>query len=567
MSINTQILDHRVSNLAASLRPRLIEEAKIRDEGTRIKSATFVFLVMQTLLDLSDDDAIDCLVDGSGDYGIDGIHLTSPQDGEFNVMLFQGKYKDRLDGENHFEQRAIEKGLLALETLFDPKKPINSASERLKDRVEEIRSLVAEGYLPKVKFVACSNGLKWNEATQEIIDNKKFGDIVSWSHVGPDEIINLMQATAPVDDSITLKGKALVEDYNFKRVLVGRMPVSNLKTLFDKYGDRLLERNIRRYLGLSGSRINENIAKTLRDREQSPNFYFYNNGITIICSQFRHNALASDDWTVHIKGLQIINGGQTSKTVQQILTEMPEAADAQVLVRIYEVPADDTDLIRNITYATNSQNPVDLRDLRSTDERQRVLGMAIEELGYTYRGQRSETSSSKSTDLTSAVVAEAVLAVWRQRPHQARFMSSEHFGKLYDLIFTPDLNGAQAVLAALILRFAENKRKRPPEGAPEFLPYGSRFVAMLMGHYLLADLGINRANLSELNHRRFRDAAQTFEQNAERYFQTALSAISDALPSLLTGEPPYTLQRLSAAFRRADLIEILQGAPLQIPLH
>jgi len=78
-------------------------------------------------------------------------------------------------------------------------------------------------------------------------------------------------------------------------------------------------------------------------------------------------------------------------------------------------------------------------------------------------------------------------------------VSREHFGKLYDIIFTPDLNGAQVVIATLLFRIAENKRKRPPAGAPEFLRYGSCFLGMLMGKYLLCDLG---TQLDSLDHRR-----------------------------------------------------------------
>ena len=118
--------------------------------------------------------------------------------------------------------------------------------------------------------------------------------------------------------------------------------------------------------------------------------------------------------------------------------------NAEVLVRIYEIQQSDNELAEAITLATNSQNPVDLRDLRANDPRQKALGASISGLGYGYRAKREERPVS-SNEFTSAVVAEAVLAIWRHRPHQARFSSREHFGALYDRIFTSDLNGAQAV--------------------------------------------------------------------------------------------------------------------------
>ena len=77
-----------------------------------------------------------------------------------------------------------------------------------------------------------------------------------------------------------------------------------------------------------------------------------------------------------------------------------------------------------------------------------------------------------------------MLAVWRERPHQAKFRRREHFGKLYDTIFR-DLNAAQAVLATLIYRMVERKRRESMAAAsPDFLPYASRHLAMMVGRVL-----------------------------------------------------------------------------------
>ena len=67
--------------------------------------------------------------------------------------------------------------------------------------------------------------------------------------------------------------------------------------------------------------MNEALADTLREPEQRPNFYFYNNGVTLTCSQFRHNALRHGNWQVQMDDLQIVNGGQTARTVQKIMKE------------------------------------------------------------------------------------------------------------------------------------------------------------------------------------------------------------------------------------------------------
>jgi len=271
-----------------------------------------------------------------------------------------------------------------------------------------------------VRFILCNNGLKWTSQAQQLIDHERFPERVHFEHVNQDILIGLMQAAKPVQDTVRLSGKAIVEDFNFIRVMVGKVPVTEIAELLRRHGDRLLERNIRRYLGLVGNRVNEGIRQTLNDPAQRSSFYFYNNGLTLTCKKFDYNALQGDNYQVRVEGLQIINGGQTCKTIEATLAgligEQQDLDKAFVLVRLYQLPAEGPDLVRQITYATNSQNPVDLRDLRSNDQMQRQLELSIAELGYAYRRQRSDTPI-KSTDITTATAAEAVLSVWRRWPH------------------------------------------------------------------------------------------------------------------------------------------------------
>jgi hypothetical protein len=556
MNINASIIDQQVRALADRQKTAIEEKAKFKNDDNKLRSAAFVVLSVKTLLELTEEEAIECLTEGGGDFGVDAIEIGEIQDSEFSVTLFQGKYKSDLEGTSNFPQTGIEKLIQAVGTLFDPYKAI-TVNPNLKPRIEEIRSFVADGYLPQVRVVACNNGLFWKAEAQELINHTGFGGQVLFEHINHDGLVAIIQSLKPVNDTVRLTGKAIVEDYNFRRVLIGRILVSELAAVFDRNGDRLLERNIRRYLGLLGNRINEGIAQTLTIPGEQSNFYFYNNGITLTCNQFQHNALQNENWLVKLSGMQVINGGQTCKTIQRILgSGTVTAPNASVLIRIYELPKGEEDLVRNITYATNSQNPVDLRDLRSNDDRQRKLAMSIEELGYNYRRQRSEVAT-KATDITSGTAAEAVLSIWRHRPHQGKFMTSGHFGKLYDIIFTDDLNGAQVIIAVLLFRIAENKRKRPAVDAPDFIRYSSCFVAMLMGDSLLTQLGIK---CNQLDHRIFDDARKLIETKGDEYHSGAMSLIKVAL-SVLYKDQDVSLQRLAATFRRGDLIEILHLLP------
>ena len=70
--------------------------------------------------------------------------------------------------------------------------------------------------------------------------------------------------------------------------------------------------------------------------------------------------------------MQVINGGQTCKTIQSetLNGNLPNIVgqSAYLLIRVYQLADTHKDVVQDITYATNSQNPVDLRDLKSNDE-------------------------------------------------------------------------------------------------------------------------------------------------------------------------------------------------------
>lgn len=555
MNINASIIDQRLSGVCDEIRHQAQAELGIAD-AVRLKSLAFVYLCVKTMLDLDREEAFDCLTEGGGDFGVDAMHLTEEVDGEFGVTLFQGKYKANLEGQSNFEENGINALIHAVRYVFDPSAELGAVNDRLKIKVEAARSMIRDGLIPRVRVVACNNGLRWNASAQAAIVRAGLGNQVTWEHMNHDVLVGILQRIKPVNETLRLTGRAVVEDMNFSRICIGRMPVTEVAALMRAHGERLLERNIRRYLGLHGNRVNEGIRHTLHADNPS-NFYFFNNGLTLVCNDFSYNALQSSDYQIKVENLQIVNGGQTCMTIWKTLDDMqasglPLPSDASVLVRIYKLPKDNEDIVLQITHATNSQNPVDLKDLRSNDERQQQLETGIQLLGFTYRRKRMD-GAARSSDVTSGAVAEAVLAVWRMAPHQAKFLTREHFGKLYDVIFSSSLNGAQALAAVLLYRMAENRRRRPLPTDPVFVRYASSFMAMQMGRRLLKDMGIT---LSGLNHRNFAQAQALIEQHGERYLAAAIEDVHQALEGLY-GAQTVSMQQLAATFRRGDLISRL----------
>lgn len=92
MNIEASIIDQRLASIVGDVREPAATQLKL-SSPERLKSLAFVFLCVETVLDLDSDDTFDCLTEGGGDFGVDAIHISEEYDGEFTVSLFQAKYK------------------------------------------------------------------------------------------------------------------------------------------------------------------------------------------------------------------------------------------------------------------------------------------------------------------------------------------------------------------------------------------------------------------------------------------------------------------------------------------
>src|SRR5262245_61302296 len=71
VSINIGIIDQRLRKLAQDLAPEFETRLNIKNDAAKQRSTAFVFLVVKTILDIQDDEALDCLTEGGNDFGLD----------------------------------------------------------------------------------------------------------------------------------------------------------------------------------------------------------------------------------------------------------------------------------------------------------------------------------------------------------------------------------------------------------------------------------------------------------------------------------------------------------------
>jgi hypothetical protein len=276
MDLNAGLIDQRVNALVSRRREDLIARLgpQSKNDEHKLKSAAFTLLCGQALLAVDEEAALDALTDGSQDAGVDLLHIADVVDGEFVVTIIQSKYTKSLDGNSGFPGNSIVRVMSTIGMIFDPDKE-PALHSRLEELVAEVRSLILDGNIPEVRVFLCNNGKPWEANGEADINASGLRTKrVSFSHVNHDSLVELYQKKKAIDARLKLSGKSIVDEFDFRRVLVGRLPVAQIKVLFDTHGDTLLDRNIRRYLGLKDNRVNLGISKTLADSEKRSNFYF-----------------------------------------------------------------------------------------------------------------------------------------------------------------------------------------------------------------------------------------------------------------------------------------------------
>jgi hypothetical protein len=145
------------------------------------------------------------------------------------------------------------------------------------------------------------------------------------------------------------------------------IPGEALRFLYEKYGPRILEANVRSFLSQTG-KVNKGVRDTLRD--QPERFMAYNNGIVIIADEVsfskNESGMPGISW---LKGLQIVNGGQTTASLYFTKKKFPKTNLSQVRVPAKIIILRKTDdveeeaLISDISKYANSQNAVRQSDL------------------------------------------------------------------------------------------------------------------------------------------------------------------------------------------------------------
>ena len=145
------------------------------------------------------------------------------------------------------------------------------------------------------------------------------------------------------------------------------IPGDFLAGIYELYGPRLLELNVRSFLQARG-KINKGIQETIA--REPARFFAYNNGVSMTAAEVKVVHLDDGRPAIsRISDLQIVNGGQTTASLHYArVKNKADLSDLVVQAKLSVVAMDKRDeLVAQISVFANSQNRVNMADFTAND--------------------------------------------------------------------------------------------------------------------------------------------------------------------------------------------------------
>ena len=273
----------------------------------------------------------------------------------------------------------------------------------------------------------------------------------AFTFVGARELIDLYRK--PPKSAFTLKCADSIAGGNSYLALVELAEYYQLIT--SEKGELLeylFESNVRDYQG--DVDVNKQIRETLQVPSDSAEFWWLNNGITILSPK-----IGGHSKELTIDEPQIVNGLQTSMELYEHFRNNPtsDAGKRHAVVRLIQSP--DTKQQDRIIKATNSQTKIPPQYLWATDELQRDIEQLFRASGLHY-DRRKNSWRKLAVGLDKVVgmteLAQAVAAINLQEPDHARARPSRYFKKeQYPKVFSLRVPIDLYVTCALLRKRAE----------------------------------------------------------------------------------------------------------------
>ncbi|MCL2246805.1 MAG: AIPR family protein [Lentimicrobiaceae bacterium] len=149
------------------------------------------------------------------------------------------------------------------------------------------------------------------------------------------------------------------------KAYIAIIPGTCLAKLYERYGARLLEQNVRSFLQFTG-KINRGIRDTIRNEPHM--FLAFNNGIAATADHIELDE--TGHFVTKISNLQIVNGGQTTASIYNTAKKDKASISdifVQVKFSIIDKPDQYSEIVSRISRYANTQNKVNDADFSANN--------------------------------------------------------------------------------------------------------------------------------------------------------------------------------------------------------
>ena len=369
-----------------------------------------VALIMTSGLEVSQ--ASVHVTDGYHDMGIDAIYLD-----EIQKKLFIVQSKWRSDGIGSITQDEMSNFVQGVQRVLEEDLAGSNAKIMAKSIDIDV-ALMQMDYQIHAIFIHTGNQnandyvlrpiSKLMEKTNDeistilLFDEFNFKDIYTFLANGQEQLgIN-------IDDVILSNwGKVDVPFVSY----YGTISAATVGEWYKNFGNALFAKNIRFYKG--NTDVNEGMKKVLLQEPEK--FYYYNNGIKLLCKSIKRKAKDSTTNATGLfalEGVSLVNGAQTTGTIGSLFLDNPEqVSKAIVMIQIIDLSNVDTETTTQITRLSNTQNRIENKDFAALDPEQDRLRteLMFAHYSYLYKSGDKITNLEKQISFDEAIVALACL--------------------------------------------------------------------------------------------------------------------------------------------------------------
>ena len=323
----------------------------------------------------------------------------------------------------------------------------------------------------------------------------------------------------------------------------GTISAAAIGKWYDDYGNRLFNKNIRYYKGSTS--VNEGIKTVLK--EEPENFFYYNNGIKILCKKITRKILhgASREMGLFVlEGVSLVNGAQTTGTIGAVYSETPEVLDsANVLIQMIELGETNETKATQITKLSNTQNRIDGKDFAALDPNQERLRMELSfaDIQYLYKSGASIDDLQYQITLDEAIISQACvtddLSIVALAKGNVGALTENIEKTPYKLLFNGGTNSFCLYNGVQVLRAVDamiKQREQSAEGRKRLvLVHGNRFILHLILNIIKTVEGFDTQYLE------LRD----IEKMVEELFDVQWNNVFDAMEAVFPDSYPSYLFR------------------------